>query len=146
MHGACDWFALWRPARHETILWARRGDYLFQCLLGLPPVVVGLSIYLLLSRNGLFGFLDILYTPLAMMIAQVVLILPIAIALSRQLLESLHQEYDLFSHRLGCHHGGAWLCFCKMPKRACDNYAGLCRAVPYLRWGRLLLSAGISIM
>lgn len=74
---------------------------LFNALLGLPPVVVGLSIYLLLSRTGPFGFLDILYTPLAMMIAQVVLILPIAIALSRQLLESLHQEYAYFLSSLG---------------------------------------------
>ena len=52
--------------------------------LGMPPVVVGLVIYLLVSRAGPFGFLGILYTPAAMMLAQTILVLPIAIALSRQ--------------------------------------------------------------
>jgi len=73
----------------------------FNALLGLPPVVVGLGLYLLLSRNGLLGFADILYTPTAMMMAQVLLILPIAIALSRQILEQLHHEYDKLFISLG---------------------------------------------
>ena len=73
----------------------------FNALLGLPPVVVGLGLYLLLSRNGLLGFADILYTPTAMMLAQVLLILPIAIALSRQILEQLHHEYDKLFTSLG---------------------------------------------
>ena len=73
----------------------------FNALLGLPPVVAGLGLYLLLSRNGLLGFADILYTPTAMMMAQVLLILPIAIALSRQILEQLHHEYDKLFISLG---------------------------------------------
>ena len=66
--------------------------------LGMPPVVVGLLIYLLISRAGPLGWMGILYTPAAMMLAQTVLILPISIALSRQIFESLNTEYaPLFS-------------------------------------------------
>ena len=64
-------------------------------LLGLPPVVVGLVVYLLISRTGPLGFLDILYSPAAMMMAQFILVLPLSIALSRQVFEGLHQEYKL---------------------------------------------------
>ena len=64
-------------------------------LLGLPPVVVGLAVYLLISRTGPLGFLDILYTPAAMMMAQFILVLPLSIALSRQVFEGFHQEYKL---------------------------------------------------
>ena len=62
-------------------------------LMGLPPVVVGLIVYLHLSRAGPLGFLGLLYTPTAMIIAQVILIAPIVAALSRQVLEDLHAEY-----------------------------------------------------
>jgi len=62
-------------------------------LMGLPPVVVGLLVYLHLSRAGPLGFLGLLYTPTAMIIAQVILITPIIAALSRQVLEDLHREY-----------------------------------------------------
>ncbi|MEM6489425.1 MAG: ABC transporter permease [Pseudomonadota bacterium] len=62
-------------------------------LMGLPPVVVGLAIYMLLSRAGPLGVLGLLYTPTAMIAAQTVLILPILAALSRQVLEALHREY-----------------------------------------------------
>lgn len=62
-------------------------------LMSLPPVVVGLLVYLSLSRAGPFGWLGLLYTPTAMIIAQVLLITPIIAALSRQLLEDLYQEY-----------------------------------------------------
>ena len=62
-------------------------------LMGLPPVVVGLLVYLHLSRSGPLGFLGLLYTPTAMIIAQVILIAPIVAALSRQLLEDLYSEY-----------------------------------------------------
>ena len=62
-------------------------------LMGLPPVVVGLIVYLHLSRSGPLGWLELLYTPTAMIIAQVVLITPIIAALSRQILEDLHTEY-----------------------------------------------------
>ena len=69
---------------------------IFNALLGLPPVVVGLSIYLLLSRNGVFGFADLLYSPAAMVIAQFTLVFPIAVALTISLLEGLNREYGLF--------------------------------------------------
>ena len=62
-------------------------------LMGLPPVVVGLLVYLHLSRSGPLGFLGLLYTPSAMIIAQTILITPIVAALSRQLIEDLHAEY-----------------------------------------------------
>jgi tungstate transport system permease protein len=62
-------------------------------LMGLPPVVVGLLVYLQLSRSGPLGFLGLLYTPTAMIIAQTILIVPIVAALSRQVLEDLHNEY-----------------------------------------------------
>ncbi|MBX2853516.1 MAG: ABC transporter permease [Rhodobacteraceae bacterium] len=62
-------------------------------LMGLPPVVVGLLVYLHLSRSGPLGFRGLLYTPTAMIIAQTILITPIVAALSRQVLEDLHHEY-----------------------------------------------------
>ncbi len=66
---------------------------LMNALMGLPPVVVGLLVYLQLSRSGPLGFLGLLYTPTAMIIAQTILITPIVAALSRQVLEDLHTEY-----------------------------------------------------
>ena len=62
-------------------------------LMGLPPVVVGLIVYLHLSRAGPLGWMSLLYTPTAMIIAQTILITPIIAALSRQILEDLHAEY-----------------------------------------------------
>jgi len=65
--------------------------------MGLPPVVVGLLIYLLLSRSGPLGFLGLLYTPSAMIIAQTLLVTPIVAALSRQTIADLDEEYtELF--------------------------------------------------
>jgi tungstate transport system permease protein len=61
--------------------------------MGLPPVVVGLAVYLLLSRSGPLGQFGILFTPFAMVIAQAILILPIIAALSRQTIEDLWLEY-----------------------------------------------------
>ena len=62
-------------------------------LMGLPPVVVGLVVYLLLSRAGPLGALGILFTPAAMVVAQTILIVPIVAALSRQVIEDAWQEY-----------------------------------------------------
>ena len=62
-------------------------------LMGLPPVVVGLAVYLLLSRAGPLGQLGLLFTPTAMVIAQAVLITPIIAALSRQVVEDAWSEY-----------------------------------------------------
>jgi tungstate transport system permease protein len=66
---------------------------LFNALMGLPPVVVGLAVYLLLSRAGPLGALGILFTPSAMVIAQTILIVPIIAALTRQTVEDLWIEY-----------------------------------------------------
>ena len=62
-------------------------------LMGLPPVVVGLLVYMVLSNAGPLGWLQLLYTPTAMIIAQAVLITPIVTALSRDVIEQLHNEY-----------------------------------------------------
>jgi len=62
-------------------------------LLGLPPVVVGLVLYLLLSRSGPFGFVGLLFTPAAMIIAQVMLATPIVIALVHRPVSLLWAEY-----------------------------------------------------
>ncbi len=67
---------------------------LLNALMGLPPVVVGLFIYLLLSNAGPLGVLGLLYTPTAMIIAQTVLVTPIVAALTRQVVEDLHAEYE----------------------------------------------------
>jgi tungstate transport system permease protein len=61
--------------------------------MGLPPVVVGLLVYLLLSRSGPLGGFGLLFTPRAMIVAQSVLITPIVAALARQLVEDLWAEY-----------------------------------------------------
>ena len=62
-------------------------------LMGLPPVVAGLMIYLLLSRAGPLGELGLLFSPTAMIIAQTILILPIIVSLTRQVVEDLWAEY-----------------------------------------------------
>jgi tungstate transport system permease protein len=66
---------------------------LLNAMMGLPPVVVGLAVYLLLSRSGPLGGLAILFTPTAMVIAQTILIVPIIAALTRQTIEDLWAEY-----------------------------------------------------
>ncbi len=66
-------------------------------LMSLPPVVVGLFVYINLSRSGPLGWLGILYTPTAMIIAQIILILPIIAGLTTQIVEDLQENYnDLF--------------------------------------------------
>ncbi len=74
---------------------------LLNALMGLPPVVVGLLVYLLLSRAGPLGSFGILFTPQAMIIAQAVLIVPIIAALSRQTIEDAWREYAEQLHSLG---------------------------------------------
>ena len=63
-------------------------------LMGLPPVVVGLGVYLMLSASGPLGVLGLLYTPTAMVIAQTILVTPIVAALTRQVVEDLDAEYS----------------------------------------------------
>ena len=66
---------------------------LLNALMGLPPVVVGLTVYLLLSRSGPLGPLGLLFTPTAMIVAQTILVTPIIAALARQTIEDLWTEY-----------------------------------------------------
>jgi tungstate transport system permease protein len=66
---------------------------ILNALMGLPPVVAGLIVYLLLSNAGPLGVLQLLYTPEAMIIAQVILVTPIVAALTRQTCEDLLEEY-----------------------------------------------------
>ena len=78
-------------------------------LMGLPPVVVGLVVYLLLSRAGPLGPLGLLFTPPAMVIAQTLLIFPIIAALARQAVEDAWVEYEEQLRSLGAHGIGAAL-------------------------------------
>lgn len=86
---------------------------LLDSLMGLPPVVVGLAVYLLLSRAGPLGPLGLLFTPTAMILAQALLVLPIIAALARRAIADLWLEYDEQLRSLG---------------------AGPLRAVPTLLW------------
>jgi tungstate transport system permease protein len=74
------------PGREATIV-------ALNALMGLPPVVVGLAVYLLLSRSGPLGSWGLLFTPQAMVIAQAILVTPIIAALARQTIEDLWLEY-----------------------------------------------------
>ena len=92
-------------------------------LMGLPPVVVGLIVYLTLSRAGPLGVFGLLFTPAAMIIAQVLLVKPIIAALTRQVIEDLWVEYEEQLRSLG---------------------AGPGRAVPALLWdGRYSLLTAV---
>jgi len=82
------------PGRQAVIV-------LLNALMGLPPVVVGLFIYLMLSRAGPLGALGLLFTPQAMVIAQTVLVLPIIAALARQAVEDAWREYEEQLRSLG---------------------------------------------
>ena len=82
---------------------------LLNALMGLPPVVVGLAVYLLLSRAGPLGDLGLLFTPGAMVIAQTVLITPIIAALARQAIEDAWREYEEQLRSLGAGRLGAAL-------------------------------------
>jgi tungstate transport system permease protein len=111
------WLALARfPGRPAVII-------LINALMGLPPVVAGLLVFLALSRSGPLGGLGWLFTPPAMIIAQTILVLPIVIALTRATLEELWGEYREHLTSLGL--------------------TGI-RAVPTLVWdGRFALATGL---
>jgi len=95
----------------------------FNALMGLPPVVAGLLIYLLLSRSGPLGDLGLLFTPTGMVMAQAVLVLPIVLSIARQVIETLWTEYEEHLRSLG---------------------SSALRAVPTLLWdGRHSLVTGI---
>ena len=82
------------PGREAAIV-------ILNALMGLPPVVVGLVVYLLLSRAGPLGALGILFTPPAMIFAQTLLVLPIVAALTRQAIEDAWREYEEQLRSLG---------------------------------------------
>ena len=109
--------ALFRfPGRHTLVV-------LVNAFMGLPPVVVGLVVYLLLSRAGPFGTLGLLFTPTAMIVAQTILVLPIVAALTRQTIEDLWREYEEQLRSLG---------------------ASTARALPTLLWdGRFALVTAV---
>lgn len=109
--------ALWRfPGRGAVVI-------VLNALMGLPPVVAGLMIYLLLSRAGPLGSWGLLYTPTAMIIVQCLLVTPIIAALTRQVIADLHEEYREQLRSL--------------------NVSAL-RAVPTLLWdGRFSLLTGV---
>jgi tungstate transport system permease protein len=94
------------PGRRAVVVLLNAG-------MGLPPVVVGLVTYLLLSRSGPLGWLALLFSPTAMVMAQALLIAPIVVALSRQTVEELFEEYEDEMRSVG---------------------AGTLRAVPTLLW------------
>ena len=79
---------------------------LLNALMGLPPVVAGLAVYLLLSRSGPLGSLGILFTPAAMVVAQTILIIPIVAAPTRQTIEDLWSEYRDELSAMGVGPGG----------------------------------------
>jgi tungstate transport system permease protein len=74
---------------------------LTSALMGLPPVVVGLLVYLMLSRAGPLGVLGLLYTPAAMIIAQTILVVPLIASLARQAMADLEAQYRPYLNSLG---------------------------------------------
>jgi len=82
------------PGRQALII-------LLNSLMGLPPVVVGVVLYLVLSRSGPLGIFGLLFSPTAMVIAQTCLITPIVAALSRQIIADLYEEYRELLRSLG---------------------------------------------
>lgn len=111
------WLALARfPGRSVLVV-------AINALMGLPPVVAGLVVFLLLSRSGPLGALGLLFSPTAMVIAQAILVLPIVVSLTRATMEELWAEYREHLTSLGL--------------------TGL-RAVPTLLWdGRFALATGL---
>ncbi len=95
----------------------------FNAMMGLPPVVAGLVVYMMLSRAGPLGPLNLLFSPAAMIIAQTLLILPIVVSLTRSVVEDLWAEYEEQLRSLG---------------------SSRVRAIPTLLWdGRFSLMTGI---
>jgi tungstate transport system permease protein len=73
--------------------WRRATIAILNALMGLPPVVVGLIVYILLSRSGPFGVFGLLFTPTAMIIAQVIIVTPLIASISHQALRDLWADY-----------------------------------------------------
>ena len=113
---------------------------LLNALMGLPPVVVGLVVYLMLSAAGPLGPLRLLYTPTAMIIAQTILVTPIVAALTRQVIEDLHSEYAEQFASLGVGPLGGRR-FCSLRRRsarsACDERGRRGHLAPIVATARL---------
>ena len=90
-----SWLAVSRFAGRQVLL------AVLNTLLSLPSVVVGLLVYLLLSRSGPLGFLGWLYSFKAMLVAQVILVLPVVVALVRQVVEDAHASHGEQLRSLG---------------------------------------------
>ncbi|WP_204114451.1 ABC transporter permease [Shimia biformata] len=73
--------------------WRRGVIAILNALMGLPPVVVGLVVYVMLSRSGPLGVLGLLFTPAAMIIAQIIIVVPLIASIAHQSLRDLWQEY-----------------------------------------------------
>ncbi|PTX54592.1 tungstate transport system permease protein [Litoreibacter ponti] len=84
-------FGAWLAIRRFR--YRRTAIALMNALMGLPPVVVGLIVYILLSRSGPFGVLGLLFTPTAMIIAQVIIITPLIASIAHQAIRELWAEY-----------------------------------------------------
>lgn len=112
---------------------------LINALMGLPPVVVGLLVYMMLSNSGPLGVLQLLYTPTAMIIAQTVLVTPIIAALTRQLLEGLDAEYSEQLRSFGVSRIGA------VPTLLWDGRYGLSTAL-LAGFGRAIAEVGAVII
>lgn len=112
---------------------------LVNALMGLPPVVVGLLVYLSLSTSGPLGVLQLLYTPTAMIIAQVVLVTPIVAALTRQVLEGLDAEYREQLQSLGLSR------IASVPTLLWDGRNGLATAL-LAGFGRAIAEVGAVII
>ncbi|WP_424986836.1 ABC transporter permease [Microbulbifer sp. S227A] len=112
---------------------------LLNALMGLPPVVVGLLVYLMLSRSGPLGVLQLLYTPTAMIIAQVVLVTPIIAALTRQTVEMLDAEYAEQLRSLGVSR------LASVPTLVWDGRVALLTAL-LAGFGRAIAEVGAVIM
>jgi tungstate transport system permease protein len=111
-------------------------------LMGLPPVVAGLVVYLLLSRSGPLGPLGMLFSPGAMILAQTVLVLPIVVALTRQTVEDLWRDYGdlLLIDGVGLVRGSAMLIFAGRASLTTAILAGLGRALAEV--GAILIVGG----
>lgn len=108
-------------------------------LMGLPPVVVGLMVYLTLSTSGPLGVLQLLYTPTAMIIAQTVLVTPIIAALTRQTVTDLDAEYAEQLRSLGVRRKAA------IPTLLWDGRTALLTAV-LAGFGRAIAEVGAVII
>ncbi|PVA11678.1 ABC transporter permease [Pelagivirga sediminicola] len=77
----------------QRFRWRRATIAILNALMGLPPVVVGLVVYVMLSRSGPLGVLGLLFTPTAMVVAQVIIIVPLIASIAHQSLRELWAEY-----------------------------------------------------